>query len=242
MPKKDQTPEENIKTLEPEEVERPQSMVDQLEDVGALEEEMAVPTVKEPTEDQIADADPLTPSRPEALSGLSMPELQRQAKILGMPEDQVQLFNTKEQLAAIISSLQEKRAQALPKDSVESPNEVAKWKGKRWNMMKRLQSQPRKPLFIPLEGKEKPGKVLEYIDKNGETKFKVDPNTAVCPLTINGFTWYVPKGVFVDVPEQLAIMKQENMIASQMAGEQYSLDRTPNDSLSGFATVRQALE
>lgn len=68
-------------------------------------------------------------------------------------------------------------------------------KSKSERMKEKLKLQPKVRVFMPLEGKEKPGTLF--------------------PVTLNGYRVNVPKGVYVEVPEQVGdiIMSSLNQTA-----------------------------
>ena len=68
----------------------------------------------------------------------------------------------------------------------------------------KLSKQPLVRMYLPLEGKEKVG--------------------AIHPVTINGFRLNVPKGVYVDVPQQIADVLADSFKQTEDAGKAYRLD------------------
>jgi Fe-S cluster assembly scaffold protein SufB len=75
-------------------------------------------------------------------------------------------------------------AQFKPLSEAEKLSVIEAHKGKAQKMKESLQKQPKVRVFMPLEGKEKPG-----------TQF---------PVTLNGYRVNVPKGVYVEIPQQVA--------------------------------------
>lgn len=71
-------------------------------------------------------------------------------------------------------------------------------------MKEHLKKQPKVRMMIPLEGSEKIG--------------------ATVPITLNGYRVNVPKGVYVDVPEQISKMIEESFNQTQKAGENFRID------------------
>lgn len=91
------------------------------------------------------------------------------------------------QLSEKISQL----SQAPKMQKSARPDNVAKKHAdKKEAMRKNLESQERVTVMIPLEGKEKPGTMYSVI--------------------LNGYPVYIPKGVYVDVPRQIADIVQES--------------------------------
>lgn len=69
--------------------------------------------------------------------------------------------------------------------------------GKIARMKEVLKNQPTTRIFVPLEGREKPGTLL--------------------PVTINGYRVNVPKGVYCDVPEQVGQIIMDSMNQTEEA-------------------------
>lgn len=67
-----------------------------------------------------------------------------------------------------------------------------------------LEKQPKVRMMIPLEGGEKIGVTI--------------------PVTINGHRVNVPKGVYVNVPEQIADMLMESFNQTELAGRDFRVD------------------
>lgn len=70
-------------------------------------------------------------------------------------------------------------------------------KNKAQIMKEKLALQPKIRIFMPLEGREKPGTLF--------------------PVTINGHRMYVPKGMYVDVPEQVADIIKDSLQQTEAA-------------------------
>ncbi len=64
-------------------------------------------------------------------------------------------------------------------------------------MKEHLAKQPRVKIFVPLEGKEKPGTQL--------------------PVTMNGYRMNIPKGVYCEVPEQVAQIIMDSLNQTEAA-------------------------
>jgi hypothetical protein len=82
-------------------------------------------------------------------------------------------------------------------------------------MKARLAKQPKVSIFVPLEGKEK-------------------VKQAFLPVTLNGYRLNVPKGVYVEVPQQIADIVMESLNQTEQAGQEYDLNKNPEklDALS----------
>ena len=93
-------------------------------------------------------------------------------------------------LPALSPAEAQKQAQALLLTA-----EVHKNKAQR--MKDHLSKQPKVKIFVPLEGKEKPGTQL--------------------PVTMNGYRMNVPKGVYCEVPEQVAQIIMDSLNQTEAA-------------------------
>lgn len=69
--------------------------------------------------------------------------------------------------------------------------------GKQQKMKEMLSKQPKVRIYVPLEGKEVPGTQL--------------------PVTLNGYRVNVPKGMYVDVPQQVADIIMESLNQTELA-------------------------
>lgn len=112
-----------------------------------------------------------------------------------------QLIDLVAKQQAQINQLSEKISQLseAPKSNVAArPDNVAqKHADKKESMRKQLESQKRITVMIPLEGKEKPGTMFSVI--------------------LNGYPIYIPKGVYVEVPQQIADVVQESQQQTRIA-------------------------
>lgn len=84
-----------------------------------------------------------------------------------------------------------------PISPVEQANVLQKHQSKAQRMKEHLAGQEKVTMFIPLEGKEKPGTTE--------------------PVTINGYRLNVPKGVYVKVPLQVADILKDYLKQTQEA-------------------------
>lgn len=86
---------------------------------------------------------------------------------------------------------------------------------KREIMRKRLMAQPVIRMYLPLEGSEKIG--------------------AIHPVQLNGFRMDIPKGVYVDVPEQVADILRDSFQQTESAGKAFRLDLRKNTMKDGIS-------
>ena len=69
-------------------------------------------------------------------------------------------------------------------------------------MRAKLEKQPKVRFFLPLVGAEKPG-VIREVMKHGRME-QVVVSGAVETVQLNGFKTFIPKGRFVEIPQQVA--------------------------------------
>lgn len=105
------------------------------------------------------------------------------------------------------------------KRNIEAVREVHE--NKRQKMRKALAKQPKVRMYVPLEGKEPVGSFI--------------------PVTLNGHRVNVPKGVYVDVPQQVADIIADRFQQIDDAGKKYRLDLIGDKMGDGGMTYNQAL-
>ena len=160
----------------------------------------------------------------------TLKELQKELVKLGMPEEEAKSFNTKAQVLAVINTLDAKKAVEKVKtlEEVESPAEKKafeqQWLSKAMIMKKKLEAQPKVRFLLPLEGSEKQGVVEWRTGKNGE-KYQYVVSGSVETVQLNGYKYFIPKGIFVDIPEQVAQVLSESYKLTASAGSNISMDR-----------------
>lgn len=89
-------------------------------------------------------------------------------------------------------------------------------KGKAQRMKESLAKQEKVSIFIPLEGKEKPGTQL--------------------PVTPNGYRVNIPKGVYIKVPRQIAEIVMESLNQTEQATQvSQRVDLLPEDKQERLA-------
>lgn len=175
----------------------------------------------------------------EDLETLTVKELRAKLVELGMPEDDVEAFRTKAPLIASIHTLMAKDVVNEDKEEGEvkrvktleetpKPAEERKvnenWKNKAEAMKARLLAQPTVSILIPLEPAEKKGVVEWRTDKSGE-KYQVHLDGAIESVQLNGYKYFIPKGVYTPVPQQIAEVISRSQQQTLDAGSEISLDR-----------------
>lgn len=152
---------------------------------------------------------------------MTVVDLQKELVKFGIPEAEAKKIQSKTALEAVLKSLKQK--EKVAKQSTSRSDEK-KWRSDRHKMFEVLESQPKVLMFIPTEGKEKPGKVRVVKDSHG-MKHYVHVSGAVKAVTINGYQMLIPKGVEVRVPQQVAEMIKESLGIVSEAAQKFKLDR-----------------
>jgi hypothetical protein len=151
----------------------------------------------------------------------------------GMPEEEAEAFKTKGQVLSVLNTLKAKQAVEKVKtlEEVETPAEKKQfekqWLSKAMIMKKRLEEQPKVRFLLPLEGDEKPGIIEDRIDKNGES-YQFLVSGAYETVQLNGYKYLIPKGVYCNIPEQVADVLAKSYHQTQTAGSTISMDRVDN--------------
>ena len=163
---------------------------------------------------------------------ITLSELREVADSMGLKE--LKSFTTKQSLITVIELLKEKKDESEKlKEVVEiaektetavepnEPNVIVAHTSKKEIMRLRLEGQPKKTLFLPLEGKEIEGEVA--YDKKKKQWQVVSGTCESC--IINGFVTYVPKGKYWEVPEQVFEVFKESQTSTQRAGQEMLMNR-----------------
>ena len=90
-------------------------------------------------------------------------------------------------------------------------------------MAKHLEKQDKVRVLIPLEPKEKVG-VVKEVKVRGILQYR-HVSGAVWSKTFNGYKIILPKGVYTNVPEQIADNIAAELDQTQRAGESLKIDR-----------------
>lgn len=158
--------------------------------------------------------------------------LRAEAVSLGLPEAAANTM-TEEALGATITALKAtKLSQPEPTQPVEAPSNPVeekevevKWKNKAEHMRALLEKQPKVRILVPLEGQEKVGRVEWELSDKTKRQEQIHISGAVQPVTLNGYTYLVAKGVYVDVPQQIADVITAKLQQTTAAGQNLLLDR-----------------
>jgi len=157
-------------------------------------------------------------------------------------------LNTKPQALAVLTGLMTTPANPekveLPPGEVVSPTrerqDTRNWQSKAKIMEEKLKNQEKVQVFLALEGKETAGKVVERI-VDGQRQ--VQTEGAVETVIINGYVTYIPKGVPVSVPLQIAAALGQAQTDTAQAGKEFELDRPDTEHPeTPYKTVGEALQ
>lgn len=189
------------------------------------------------------------------LEKLTIAELQEQLISLGMPEDDVAAFKTKAPLIASIKTLLAKEAtekEEVKEEGVQEVKKVAsinerpdpmeerevnkRWKNKAERMKAHLESQKKVRILVPLDPTEQAGVVEWRTDKNGNT-YQVHISGAVETVQLNGYKYFIPRGKYVEVPEQIAEVVSNAQQQTLSAGSDISLNRIDPKTGRPFSDV-----
>jgi len=171
----------------------------------------------------------------EDLTKLSVKDLREKLVKLGMPEADAENFETKKPLIATINTL---RAKAVV-DSGQLKQDRKQYLSKREIMREHLMKQPRIRMLVPLEGQEKAGVIKLVYNKQTKREEQKLISGACLPVQLNGFKWLIAKGVYQDIPKQMADVISTSQHIATEAGSPFLIDR--QDPKTGQA-VRDKLE
>jgi hypothetical protein len=153
-------------------------------------------------------------------------ELQDELSKQGFDEKALAGIRTKDALIATLTALKAKSKVATlnpPKDPKEEKDTEKAWQTKADKFSKHLEKQPKVRVLIPLEVGEKVGNVKK-IKIKGIMQYR-HISGAVWSKTFNGFRVILPKGIYTEVPEQIADNIAKELDQTQRAGEHLKIDR-----------------
>ena len=164
------------------------------------------------------------------LDEVTVEELRTRVIELGMSEEDALVFRARKPLISTIKALRGKEDAAektfvAPESPKERRLDDAKWQSKADKMREHLEKQPKVRIKIPLDigGKEEVGVVREVL-RNGKKEWEHVSGGAQ-PVTLNGYTTWVPKGRYWEVPQQVADVIGETDRAAADAGKGLEIDR-----------------
>jgi len=168
----------------------------------------------------------------DKLENLSLKELRKKVINLGMSAEDAELFGFKKPLIATIK--------AFSKQEPSGEDFTQRYNSKVEIMRKKLMKQQKVRIKLPLDVKEKPGKVKWLFNPKTKRKEQVYFDGAFLAVQLNGFKWIVPKGVYTEVPQQIADTIDEADRRTQKAGEEWLINRDGTDPETG-KSVRETL-
>jgi len=174
-------------------------------------------------------------AKKEDLTKLSLKELREIIVGLGMSKEDAELFESKKPLIAAINTL---RAQKEP-SAGQLKKEKEAYLSKAERMRQHLAKQPKVRILVPLGIGEKPGVIKWVYNKKTKRREQVYIKGAYLPVQLNGFKILVAKGVYQEVPQQVADVISESQHMTSEAGKAFLIDRI--DPETGVP-VRERLE
>jgi len=181
------------------------------------------------------------------LETLNISELRERLVGLGMSEKETNTFMTKSSIISTIKILESRKVIStlenmkedgkLPAEEVKrvetieekiDPSEERKvnknWKSKAETMKAHLETQEQVSILVPLSEGEKAGVVEWRVGKDGE-KYQFHVSGAVESVQLNGYKYFIAKGVYTRVPRQVAEVISRSQQQTLEAGSNISLDR-----------------
>lgn len=167
------------------------------------------------------------------LEEMTLAQLKEEAVKLGGTN--LDSFKSREQMLTVIGMLQNKPAAVAPNAQFapvvpgldDANKDMKAWMGKRGIMMDKLwgqlESGQKTRVLLPLTGKEKPG-IVRVLSKGNRKEFE-PVSGAIWAKSFNGYTWMVPKGIYTDVPNQVADEIEREQVGTLSAGEQWDVNR-----------------
>lgn len=183
---------------------------------------------------------------------LSLNELKSKLSEVGFTEEEIAGFKSKAPIIATLKAVTmqvnafEETEEENEEEIREKPKKVAsleerlnpneerelnkRWKTKAQKMKSLLLSQPTVSILVPLEPSEKVGIVEWRTDSKGD-KYQIHIGGSIETVQINGFKYFIPKGIYTPVPQAIAEVIAESQQQTLNAGANISLDRI--DPLTG---------
>lgn len=165
---------------------------------------------------------------PKSKDEITLKELQLFAIEKGIKN--AEIFRTKDQLVAALDLIKEQVETPVatinpPISPKEEKASVKHWENKAEKMRLILEKQPKVRILVPLEGKERQGVIQLFHNPKTNRDEQRIISGAIQPVTLNGYAYYVPKGMYVEVPEQIAKVIQDKFKQTSEAGENIRIDR-----------------
>jgi hypothetical protein len=173
---------------------------------------------------------------------LSLKQLQEKLIEFGMTQEDVKNFKSKAPMISTIRAMtaqQEVLSEEIEEEAEEeakvasiedrpNPNEERetnkRWKTKAEEMKSLLLLQPKVSILVPLDAGERSGVVEWREDKFGE-QYQVHISGAIESVQLNGYKYFIAKGVYTPVPQQIAEVIAQAQQQTLSAGSSISLNR-----------------
>lgn len=157
-------------------------------------------------EDQNSNVDPKTEPTVDQTAELSLKE-QLEKELAEIADIKRQMAEELDKTREARESMEKKNATVSFGDTrsdAQKETDRQRWESKAERMKTHLAKQPKVTMYLPLEGKEKPG--------------------ILYPVNLNGYRLNIPKGVYVDIPQQVADLLKESFLQTQEAGKEFRID------------------
>lgn len=174
------------------------------------------------------------PVVPIELSEMSVKQLQEEVTKLGMPAEDASKLKTTGVLISVINTLKTNKVAVVSSTSSVDPNEEKKTK-KNWINKAHKQwlfwnEQPKVKIIVPLNGQEKKGVIRWETHPAMKIQVPVHVSGAVQSVIENGARYFIPKGVYVEVPEPVAKIIEAKFQQTSDAGSDILADRIDPDT------------
>ena len=104
--------------------------------------------------------------------------------------------------------VEEPKVEETKKVSKSRKGSEIEWQGKAKTTRDKIMAEPKIKFLVPLDINEKQGTIL--------------------PVTINGWRLNIPKGIFIDLPQSIAVMLAEKYQITSEAGKEFDLSNEEN--------------
>lgn len=143
----------------------------------------------------------------------------------GFSKEDSERYVNKASILAIMKAIDERSGANFVPESVDDEMVRDSWTSKSKRQYEYWKSQPKIKILVPLEGEEKTGVVDWVQDPKTGNMVQVYRSGAIQTVIENGARFFVPKGVYVDVPEPVAKLIQEKYAQTNSAGKDFLADR-----------------
>lgn len=166
---------------------------------------------------------------------LTIKQLQDELVKLGLSEEEAQTYKTKAQIITTLKAMskaseseEHEDEKVLSLEEKPNPSEEKrinkKWKTKAEAMKSNLFTQEEVSVLVPLDPGEKMG-VVEWREDNKGDKYQVHISGDITSVQLNGYKYFIPKGVYTRVPKQVAEVISASQQQTLDAGKDFRIDR-----------------